>query len=165
VEDVTIYGFNTAGITLSGGSFLELAANNVTIDDCTNGLVASTSSGTAFVKLNNSAINGISGNGVQGGANSTIVIRNSSISYTNNGFIQTATPSSANIQNSQITNSTNAVQSVTNAAVGLYSNIFILNVTALNSAGGTIFTDSNNLFAGNTNNGVANGGNPPGFKQ
>jgi len=162
LENVTIYGFTTAGVTVGTSTFSQLRAHNVLVSNCPTGFAISSSAGTAFANLSNVVVTGISGNAIQAGANASVLVRDSTLSFSGIAFNQTGA-SSGNLNNCQVTNNATAVQSSAGAAIGLFGNTFISNSTALNPNSGTIYTDGNNEFAGNSANGVANGGNP-GFK-
>jgi len=162
LENVAIYGFTTSGITISGSGFIQMRAHNVIVTDCQAGIVVSTTAGTAFAGLSSVTVSNIVTNAVQAGTNAAILIRDSTLSFSGIAFNQSGA-SSGNLNSCQITNNGTGVQSTAGSGIGLFGNTFILNSTALNPNSGTIYTDGNNEFAGNSTNGSANGGNP-GFK-
>jgi len=162
LENVTIANFSTSCVAVAGATFMQLRAHDVRATNCPIGFTVTTSTGTAFANLSNVVVSNASTSAIQAGTNASVLVRDSTMSFSGIAFNQTGV-SSGNLNNCQVTNNATAVQSSAGAAVGLFGNTFISNSTALNPNSGTIYTDANNEFAGNTANGVANGGNP-GFK-
>lgn len=158
LENVWINNYSNAAVLVNATNSTRLVAENVSIGDSANGVVVSTTIGTANVSLNNVGISNIAGDAVRGGGNSTIAVRGSRISSVGVGLNQTAASSRAFLVGNQISNAGTALQSFVGAFSAIFGNTLGFNTTTLNANGGMIFTDGQNNIPFNLSNGSANGG-------
>jgi hypothetical protein len=147
LENVHIVGQSQACVTQATGASSKLTMVNVTLSECgSSGLAVSTSAGQAVATTNNVRIFGGT-DGVTGGANSFITLRESEISENGNGVRQTVGGSSINLVNSQINHTSNAINGIAGSTVRITGSTFAQNGNV--AAAGTVLSDGTNTNIGN----------------
>lgn len=161
LENVTIQGFNVAGVFANLTTSGKLIMNNVTITECVAGVQLTTSAGQLLATMNRSSITNNSGIGYSvantgtGSARATIL--RSLISHNGSDGVKTvSTASQINVDDSTLVfNAGTAVNaSAAGSTIRLSNNVVNNNNAAFNVVG-SIFSTGDNRVDGNA------GGAPP----
>lgn len=158
LENVKINGFGTNGVEINASAPVSLSLRNVSISGIGQAGVVATSTATskAAVAIDKSSIVDCN-TGILANATTTISVRDSDLSFNAVG-LDVSSGASATIRNCQISNNGIGVETSAGGTLGVLSNMFTYNNTALGASQNLIFTDGANEFVGNTSNGIANGG-------
>jgi Periplasmic copper-binding protein (NosD) len=149
VEHSTIYGFTTAGISITAGTGARLAVYDVTITDCTTGISAAPSAGNSVSDVTSVRIsNTTTAIATQGAA--IMSVRDSSISNNTYGVVESGSAGGqVTLANNQFTGQGTAVQASAGSYICVFGNIFFSNGLVLNTNSGAIYTDGKNTMGGN----------------
>ena len=152
VDNVTISGFTTRGIDMSVTTNAKLFVRDTRITNVGTGVFVSASSGQAQAALDNVQVTGVN-NGVDGGLNGRITIKNSVISgNTSNGVLGSNATTRINVEGCQISfnDLTGVNASVSGATIRLSDNHIYNNNQGISiAAGGIVESAGNNRVAGN----------------
>ncbi|HKR00956.1 MAG TPA: right-handed parallel beta-helix repeat-containing protein [Pyrinomonadaceae bacterium] len=159
VENVRIQRFSGDGIRVTTPQPIRLIVRGTHISECGgDGIeIAGTAPSANAVSVDNSSITRC-GNGVQVSNRAVVAISNSVLSLNNASGTSSAVDTNTavvggaiiNLESCQVNNNSIAINARTNQAVRL-SNVFMTgNANALNFAGGTIASWTNNKIIGNT---------------
>lgn len=149
LEDVNMFGFQTAGVQVAASAATNVTLNQVIIMDCAVGLDVSSSAGNAIADVINSQI-WSNPTGVKGEGNSLITIKDSTVSLSSGVAVQqTAGGSQINLVNSQLSSNATAVQSIAGSTLRISGNTFTQNGVAVNINGGSVLSDGQNTQEGN----------------
>jgi uncharacterized heparinase superfamily protein len=136
------------GIHVVATAATNLSARDLKINNCTQALNVTTTSGNAIVDVDNAQLAGNT-TGVFADAGSLITIRGSQVALNNTGVFQNASGSQVNLLNSGVSSNTTGVFGHAGSTIRIVGSEFTQNGTATNSAGGTIASDGTNTNAGN----------------
>ncbi len=145
LEDVVIMN-QANGIHVTATAATNLSGRDVKINNCTQGIDVTSTSGNAIVDFDNTQFSGNT-TAVFGRVNSLITIRNSVLSLNNTGVFQGAAGSQVNLLNSEISSNTTGVFGIAGSTIRIAGNNFTQNGTAVGA--GTVQSDGTNTNAGN----------------
>jgi hypothetical protein len=151
IDNVTISGFTTRGISVALTNAGEVFVKNSHITKCGVGVFASTTVGLARVSLENTSIVGNTTNGIEGSTGSRINASNSVISGNGtNGVLANSATTRIALTTCQVSfNVTGINASAASSITRLSDNDIFNNDTGVDIVAGAIETAGNNRIAGN----------------
>jgi hypothetical protein len=162
IENVNIFGFNTAGISANLGAAASLSISNTVIENtgtCTpascgsgvgDGIFVASSSGLIKVQITDSAVFASSNNGIEAGANSRIVVHHSKVENSGaSGITASASSSQATISFSDVDFNVNGLTATAGGSANVAFSNFAYNTSCgLNNSGGSLASFGNNRLIG-----------------
>jgi hypothetical protein len=147
VENVDIFNFTGSGIFISQAQTSQTTIHNVRIDNCANGISATTTVGEAVVHARNAMITKFTGTGVAATSNVRLALINSSVSSGPTGVATTGANSIINADNLFVSHCTTGLSGGGGSTINLSDSVVAQNTTGLS---GTVNSFQGNSLINNT---------------
>jgi hypothetical protein len=164
LENVDVVGFLSNCVNVSVSATVTLSIQNATLSDCGNAGIATFASNTSSVSLEVDGSRILStGYGLLALNGTHATIRNSVLYQNYGGVLQYALGAGGGVvtivASSVAASSSVALQSYSGGYILAFGNSFLNNSLVFSPSGGSIYTGTDNISAGNGSVGTANGGN------
>jgi len=154
VQDSVFKNFSSNGVTADLGSDGKVVVDDSLFTGNLVGLLLRTTAGTVSGTVEHSRFED-GGNGVEGGLNSNVVIRDSvAVHNVNVGFDSVFTNAQVDVENSLTAHNGSGLRATSTGKMRVSETTIEENALGLNTTGGTIVSFGNNRLAGNTTNGA-----------